>query len=96
MSIVCVSCEREVETTWNHRCEAETAVVLPDAAPPPAPAPPSEEDLIRRLGALSPVVKAWFAKADARTRAEAVKLMTEYVARDARRPPAIGYVQDSA
>ncbi len=68
MSIVCVSCEREVETTWNHRCEAETSVVLAETQQPAPPEPPPEEALIRRLGTLSPIVKAWFAKADAATR----------------------------
>jgi hypothetical protein len=98
MPIVCVSCEREVETTSNHRCEAETSVLLPEAPPPPPAGPPagSEDELIHRLGTLSPVVKAWFARADAAARAEAVKIMTECIARASRRPATIGHVQDSA
>ncbi len=69
-----------METAFGHRCEAEIGVLYQPADP--TPAPEREEQILARLGAIAPAVKAWFTAAPAREcRAEAVALMAEFLAR---------------
>lgn len=80
MAIVCRTCEREVETLYGHRCEAEIGILLEIA--PPAPEVEREEEIVARLATIAPDVKSWFLSVDSRGhRDEVVALLAEYLQR---------------